>query len=90
VFRVVDRQYQAVLSDRQRGHDFGVSCLASPQDDISSNMLASGDNDGNVSVWNLPNDRLKKEATFYSYGYEKFRSRMVELSNSCGSQDRPL
>ncbi len=64
-----DQHSEAVLVQNQRGHKYGISAIAGPSDQVSDDVIASGDQDGNVVVWAVNRDHLHKDATFSSYGY---------------------
>lgn len=63
-----DQQSEAVLVQNQRGHKYGISAIAGPSDQVTD-VIASGDQDGNVVVWAVNRDHLHKDATFPSYGF---------------------
>lgn len=71
VFHLFDQSCEAVLVQHQKGHKYGISALAGPSDKSSEDVIASGDQDGNVIVWAVNRDHLHKDATFPSYGYVK-------------------
>lgn len=68
VFHLFDQSCEAVLVQHQKGHKYGISALAGPSDKTSEDVVASGDQDGNVIVWAVNRDHLHKDATFPSYG----------------------
>lgn len=68
VFHLFDKTCEAVLVQTQRGHKYGISTLAGHGDASADDVVASGDQDGNVIVWAVNRDHLHKDATFPSYG----------------------
>lgn len=68
IFHLFDQQSEAVLVQNQRGHKYGISAIAGPSDQVTD-VIASGDQDGNVVVWAVNRDHLHKDATFPSYGF---------------------
>ncbi|XP_052122234.1 WD repeat-containing protein 54-like isoform X2 [Frankliniella occidentalis] len=69
IFHLFDQQSEAVLVQNQRGHKYGISAIAGPSDQVTDDVIASGDQDGNVVVWAVNRDHLHKDATFSSYGF---------------------